>query len=69
VNSAKNLKKPMSEVKKFTVIATSSRPQHEVIEEMCDRVKEIVYSYAGQVPVATAIGVLHVAAKEILDAQ
>lgn len=59
----------MSEVRKFSVVATTSRPQHEVIEEMCDRVKEVVYSYSGQVPVATAIGVLHVAAKEILDAQ
>ena len=59
----------MAEVRKFTVIASSARPQHEVIEEMCDRIKEVVYSYAGQIPVATAIGVLHVAAKEILDAQ
>jgi len=59
----------MSEIRKFSVVATASRPQHELIEEMCERVKEVVYSYSGQVPVATAIGVLHVAAKEILDAQ
>lgn len=59
----------MSEIRKFSVVATTSRPQHEVIEEMCERVKEVVYSYSGQVPVAAAIGVLHVAAKEILDAQ
>jgi hypothetical protein len=36
---------------------------------MIDRVKEVVYSYSGKVPVAVAIGVLHIAAKEILDAQ
>lgn len=59
----------MSDVRKFSVVVNSSRPQAEVVAEMCERVKEVVYSYTGQVPVATAIGVLHVAAKEILDAQ
>lgn len=38
-------------------------------EEMCDRIKEVVYSYSDRVPTALAIGVLHIAAKEILDDQ
>jgi hypothetical protein len=59
----------MSEVCKFPVVVGDNRSVASLTEEMIDRVKEVVYSYNGKVPVAVAIGVLHIAAKEILDAQ
>lgn len=59
----------MSEVRKFPVVVGDNRSVASLTEEMIDRVKEVVYSYSGKVPVAVAIGVLHIAAKEILDAQ
>lgn len=57
----------MSEVRKFSVVVGDNRSVASLTEEMIDRVKEVVYSYSGKVPVAVAIGVLHIAAKEILD--
>ena len=59
----------MSEVRKFPVVVGDNRSVASLTEEMIDRVKEVVYSYGGKVPVAVAVGVLHIAAKEILDAQ
>ncbi len=59
----------MSEVRKFTVVEGDGRSINEVIYEMDDRLREVVYSYANKVPVAVAIGVLHTLAKEILDEQ
>lgn len=59
----------MSEVRKFPVVIGANQSVADLTEEMCDRVKEVVYSYGGRVPVAVAIGVLHIAAKEILDSQ
>lgn len=59
----------MNDVRKFTVLATSTRPLHELIEDMDEAIRAVVYSYAGQVPVAVAVGVLYCAAKEILDEQ
>lgn len=59
----------MSEVRKFPVVVGANQSVADLTEEMCDRVKEVVYSYGGRVPVAVAIGVLHIAAKEILDSQ
>jgi hypothetical protein len=59
----------MSEVRKFTLVAGDARSINDLISEMDDRIREVVYSYAEKVPVAVAIGVLHIAAKEILDEQ
>ena len=37
--------------------------------EMAERIKGVVYEYAGRVPVAAAIGVLRIVEQEILDEQ
>lgn len=59
----------MSNVRKFSVVVGDGQSVLNLSEEMCEKIKEVVYSYSGRVPVTVAIGVLHVAAKEILDAQ
>lgn len=59
----------MSEVHKFPVVVGDNKSISLLAAEMCDRIKEVVYSYGGKVPTCVAIGVLHIAAKEILDAQ
>ncbi len=35
--------------------------------ELCDRVKALVYEYAGRLPASAAIGVLEIAKLEILE--
>jgi hypothetical protein len=37
--------------------------------QMCQEIKKAVYSFAGRVPLATAIGVLDIAKHEILQEQ
>jgi hypothetical protein len=59
----------MSEVRKFSVVLGDGQSILTLSGEMCDKVKEVVYSYSDRVPAALAIGVLHIAAKEILDEQ
>ena len=59
----------MSEVNKLSVVMGNGQSILSLSEEMCDRIKEVVYSYSDRVPVTLAIGVLHLAAKEILDDQ
>jgi hypothetical protein len=59
----------MSEVRKFSVVVGDGQSILSLSQEMCDKIKEVVYSYSDRVPVALAIGVLHIAAKEILDEQ
>ena len=59
----------MSEVRNFSVVIGDGQSVLALSEEMCDKIKEVVYSYSGRVPASVAIGVLHIAAKEILDAQ
>lgn len=36
-------------------------------EEMCKKIKEVVYKYEGDIPLALAIGVLEIVKKEILE--
>jgi len=59
----------MTEVHKFSVVVGSNQSILAMSEEMCARIKEVVYSYGEKVPLSVAIGVLHIAAKEILDGQ
>jgi len=59
----------MSTVHNFSVVVGDGQSILSLSEEMCDKIKEVVYSYSGRVPAAVAIGVLHIAAKEILDEQ
>ena len=59
----------MSEAHKFPVVVGDNKSVSLLAAEMCDRIKDVVYAYADRVPASMAIGVLHIAAKEILDAQ
>lgn len=59
----------MSEVRKFPVVTGNNQSLASMSEEIVERIKEVVYSYSGQMPVALAIGAIYIAAKEILDHQ
>ena len=59
----------MNEVRKFSVVMGDGQSILSLSQEMCDKIKEVVYSYSDRVPVTLAIGVLHIATKEILDEQ
>lgn len=65
----KRQKMNMSEVRKFSVVMGDGQSILSLSGEMCDKIKEVIYSYSDRVPAALAIGVLHIAAKEILDEQ
>ena len=41
------------------------RPE-DVTAEMCDRIKEVVYEYAGKTTLAAAVGALEIAKAEII---
>ncbi len=38
----------------------------DVTGEMADRIKDLIYEYKGRMPLAAAIGVLHIVAHEIM---
>ena len=38
----------------------------DVTGEMGDRIKALVYTYSGRMPLAAAVGVLHIVAHEII---
>ena len=59
----------MNEVRKFSVVMGDGQSILSLSQEMCDKIKEVVYSYSDRVPVTLAIGALHIATKEILDEQ
>ena len=44
-----------------------SQVQEELINEMQGRIESVVYEYAGKVPLATAIGVLEVVKKNVIQ--
>lgn len=44
-------------------------PAHIVAGRLAEEIKELVYSYAGQMPVSTAIGALEIAKLEIVSEQ
>ena len=37
----------------------------DVTGEMADRIKDLIYEYSGRIPLAAAVGVLHLVAYEI----
>ena len=55
-------------MKKFTTIK-GGKPAIAHAADMCEAVKSAVYDFADTVPLATAIGVLAIAQREILDEQ
>jgi len=50
----------------FKLIIGSGQPMHDVAEEMAERVKEVIYDYAGRVPLALAVGVLDIVRVELI---
>lgn len=55
----------MSDLRVFT---GGGQRDVDVSAEMCEAIKAVVYAYSGRVPLATAVGVLEIAKREILDA-
>jgi len=50
----------------FSVIPGSGQPSHDTCGELAERVKDLIYEYSGQLPLAAAIGVLAIVQTEIL---
>ncbi len=48
-------------------IAAQGKRATDVSEELRDQIKAAIYSFSGQMPLATAIGVLEIVKKEILE--
>tara|TARA_R110000744_G_scaffold319880_1_gene426130 strand:+ start:1079 stop:1294 length:216 start_codon:yes stop_codon:yes gene_type:complete len=48
-------------------VFTGGKRGTDLADEMCRAVKAAVYEFSGHMPLATAIGVLEIAKKEILD--
>lgn len=52
------------------IVFTGSGPDQsdmDLADEMCEAIKQAIYTYAGRVPLATAIGALEIAKREIMD--
>lgn len=39
----------------------------DIAEEMAEKIKDVIYEYSERTTLATAIGVLHIVAKELLE--
>lgn len=39
----------------------------DIAEEMAEKIKGVIYEYSERATLATAIGVLHIVARELLD--
>lgn len=48
------------------IVFSGGIPGHEAAEEMADRIKDVIYDYAGKVPLALAIGVLEIVKMEVM---
>lgn len=48
-------------------VATTSKPHTELAEEMCEKLKAVIYEYADRIPFALAIGVIEIAKMEIME--
>ncbi len=42
-------------------------PEHDKADELAERIKDVIYEFSGRISLATAIGVLHIVAAEILQ--
>lgn len=56
----------MTDGPKIVHIGTGQRAT-DVANEMAERIKEVIYEYSERTTLATAVGVLHIVAKELLD--
>lgn len=55
----------MTNPRKF--IAIASKPHSQIAGDMAQKIKDVIYEYSDQIPLALAIGVLKIVEKEILD--
>ena len=47
------------------VLTGDGKRAEDVTGELADRIKALIYEYSGRIPLAAAIGVLHLVAYEI----
>ena len=52
---------------KFTALVGDGKRSTDLTAEMADRIKDVIGEYSGKMPLASAIGVLHIVAKEMMD--
>ena len=48
------------------VLKGDGKRAEDVTGEMADRIKDLIYEYRGRMPLAAAVGVLHIVAHEII---
>ena len=48
------------------VLKSDGKRAEDVTGELADRIKALIYEYEGRMPLAAAIGVLHLVADEII---
>lgn len=46
---------------------TGGKSHFDLAEEMCNKIKEVVYTYSDRVPLALAVGVIEIAKMEIME--
>jgi len=56
----------MSDKPRFTVLHGSGQRAEDLTGEMAERIKDVIYEYEGRVTLAAAVGVLHIAAIELM---
>lgn len=54
-------------MKAFDVSHLASKRSCLKAEEMCEEIKKVIYNYSEEMPLALAVGVLHIVEREILD--
>ena len=54
----------VADVKNLRKIEGGRQPAHDAAGELAERIKALVYEYAGRMPTATAIGALEIAKME-----
>ena len=52
---------------KLHILTGDGKRAEDVAAEMAERIKAVIYDYAGKTTVATAVGVLHIVAREIME--
>ena len=56
----------MTDKPTFLVIKGSNKSSQDLCGELYEKIKELIYSYSDQMPLAAAIGVLYILQSDIL---
>ncbi len=59
----------MGDIKTFKVVTGGGQSPTDITVEMYDRIVDVIYDYAGTVPLASAIGVLELVKSELIRDQ